>query len=111
MNSLPIEFSQFHVNYNTIKDKWNFQELKFKRRGDQVAHLVGLGSVSSNKGKSSKKDKKKGKAFIKGLESQIQKEKKCFFCKKTGHFKKDCLKRKAWFNKKGIQFDPAHKRS
>ncbi|KAL8151241.1 hypothetical protein V2J09_021049 [Rumex salicifolius] len=120
MNSLPIEFSQFQVNYNTIKDKWNFQELKamlvqeewrLKKMKDQVAHLVGLGSVSSDKGKPSKKDKKKGKAFMKRPESQIQKEKKCFFCKKMGHFKKDCLKRKAWFDKKGIQFDPAHKRS
>ena len=27
---------------------------------------------------------------------------KCFFCKKTGHFKKDCVKRKEWFVKKGI---------
>ncbi|KAL8143958.1 hypothetical protein V2J09_016990, partial [Rumex salicifolius] len=120
MNSLPIEFSQFQVNYNTIKDKWNFQELKamlvqeegrLKKMKDQVAHLVGLGSASSDKGKPSKKDKKKGKAFMKRPESQIQKEKKCFFCKKMGHFKKDCLKRKAWFDKKGIQFDPAHKRS
>ncbi|WVZ07573.1 hypothetical protein V8G54_020919 [Vigna mungo] len=28
MNSLPPEFGQFQVNYNTIKDKWNFQEIK-----------------------------------------------------------------------------------
>ena len=26
---------------------------------------------------------------------------KCHFCKKVGHFQKDCLKRKAWFKKKG----------
>ncbi|XP_056856782.1 uncharacterized protein LOC130506169 [Raphanus sativus] len=28
MNSLPLEFSQFQVNFNTIKGKWNFKELK-----------------------------------------------------------------------------------
>ncbi|XP_047174291.1 uncharacterized protein LOC124841951, partial [Vigna umbellata] len=28
MNSLPPEFGQFQVNYNTLKDKWNFQEIK-----------------------------------------------------------------------------------
>jgi hypothetical protein len=28
MNSLPAEFGQFQVNYNTIKDKWNLQEIK-----------------------------------------------------------------------------------
>ncbi|KAL8159252.1 hypothetical protein V2J09_000789 [Rumex salicifolius] len=111
MNSLPLEFSQFQVNYNTIKDKWNYQELKamlvqeegrLKKMKSQVANLVGLGSASSIKGKPSKKDKK-DKAFMKGPESQVHKEKKCFFCKKSGHFKKDCLKRKAWFDKKGAE--------
>ncbi|KAL8140911.1 hypothetical protein V2J09_006932 [Rumex salicifolius] len=71
---------------------------------DQVAHLVGLRSASSNKGKPSKKNKKKDKVFIKRPESQFQKEKKCSFCKKMGHFKKDCLKRKAWFDKKGTHY-------
>ncbi|XP_066352838.1 mediator of RNA polymerase II transcription subunit 15a-like [Miscanthus floridulus] len=29
-----------------------------------------------------------------------QKKLRCHFCKKGGHFKKDCLKRKIWFEKK-----------
>ncbi|CAA7053517.1 unnamed protein product [Microthlaspi erraticum] len=110
MNSLPFEFSQFQVNYNTIKDKWNFKELKamlvqeegrLKKMRDHVANFVGHGSASSSKGKLSKMGKKKDKTFMKGPESQIQKERKCFFCKQVGHFKKDCPKRKAWFDKKG----------
>ena len=30
-----------------------------------------------------------------------KKSDKCHFCGKSGHFQKDCLKRKAWFEKKG----------
>ncbi|XP_074293728.1 uncharacterized protein LOC141620869 [Silene latifolia] len=48
INSLPYEFGQFQVNYNTIKDKWNYQELKamliqeegrLKKMKDQVVHF------------------------------------------------------------------------
>lgn len=35
-------------------------------------------------------------------EGQIHKKLRCHFCKKIGHFKKDCLNRKKWFEKKHI---------
>ncbi|XP_066331250.1 mediator of RNA polymerase II transcription subunit 15a-like isoform X1 [Miscanthus floridulus] len=48
-----------------------------------------------------------------GSSSKGKKQKKlrCHFCKKGGHFKKDCLKRKIWFEKKGVAYDPTHKRT
>ncbi|GAB2270880.1 hypothetical protein Dimus_038883 [Dionaea muscipula] len=85
------------------------EEGRLRKMKDQSIHLLGHVDASSSKGRPGKKDKKKDKA-PKGPVSNIRKEMKCFFCKKSGHFKKDCPKRKAWFEKKGIQFDPAHKR-
>jgi len=47
---------------------------------------------------------KKGKGLLKIDESstKIQKKNdKCHFYGKSGHFQKDCIKRRAWFEKKG----------
>ncbi|KAL1222339.1 hypothetical protein V5N11_016034 [Cardamine amara subsp. amara] len=76
INSLPIEYSQFQVNYNTLKEKWNFQELKamvireegrLKKMKDQVVMMAGFGNVgaSSSSKKPSNKGKKKDKAVFK----------------------------------------------
>lgn len=44
------------------------------------------------------------KAPINVKEGKIYKEMKCFFYKKSGQLENDCSKRKAWFEKKGINF-------
>ncbi|TXG69418.1 hypothetical protein EZV62_004353 [Acer yangbiense] len=102
LNSLPSEqYGPFQMNYNTIKDKWSVNEL-------------------AKAGKSSKK--KPGKSKKKGLHelnesskaTQIHKKEykndKCRFCKKVGHYQKDCLKRKAWFENKVRIYNPHEKK-
>jgi len=109
MNSLPPKFGQFQVNYNTIKDKLNFQEIKpmlvqkegrLKKVKDHSIHLMTHDSSSFSKANPGKKNKK-DKAPMKVNEGKLKKDYKCFFCNKVGHFKKDCPKKKSWFEKKG----------
>ncbi|XP_022845332.1 uncharacterized protein LOC111368334 [Olea europaea var. sylvestris] len=49
INSLPPEYGPFHMNYNTLKDKWNVNELhsmlvqeetRLKNQGTHSVHLV-----------------------------------------------------------------------
>lgn len=48
MNSLLSEYRPFHINYNTLKDKWNIDELSSKfiqeeaRLKKQIVHSVNL---------------------------------------------------------------------
>jgi len=67
MNSLPAEFGKFQVNYNTIKEKWNFQKIKamlvqeegrLKKMKDHSLHLTFHGGASSSKAKPGKKNRK-----------------------------------------------------
>ncbi|WVZ13110.1 hypothetical protein V8G54_017640 [Vigna mungo] len=94
LNSLPSEYGPFQMNYNTLKDKWNFKNL----RSHSIHYLKNQGAGKKFK----KRVKGKGPLKIDESSTKIQKKNdKCHFCKKFGHFQKDCLKRKAWFEKKG----------
>ncbi|XP_010527746.1 PREDICTED: uncharacterized protein LOC104805040 [Tarenaya hassleriana] len=68
MNSLPVEFGQFQVNYNTIKEKCNFRELKvmliqeerrLKKVKEHFVHLTVQTNADNNIIKPEKNDKKK----------------------------------------------------
>ena len=59
----------------------------------QSAHLA-------VQGKNKNQAKQKGKGKI-PAQADIEKESKCFFCKKKGHMKKDCIKYQKWLEKKG----------
>ncbi|GAV70702.1 UBN2 domain-containing protein [Cephalotus follicularis] len=113
LNTIPHEFSSIKTNYNSQDESWSINDLisrvvaeeeKLKKEKCQVALYV-AGS-NSHKGKKSKTytnkvahgtTKKPGQSSNMGLNKVSFKKKgdHCFFCKKKGHMKKDCLKYKA----------------
>ena len=111
------EFERFRQGYNTLKEKWNLQETKAMLLQEEArqraalklnpaqAHLTvhSNANVASSSKTPSNKEKKKGKQPMK-VKGDAQKVKKCHFCGKVGHFKNECLKRMAWFEKKGIHY-------
>ncbi|XP_022894072.1 uncharacterized protein LOC111408557 [Olea europaea var. sylvestris] len=66
LNSLPAQYRPFQIHYNTIKEKWNVNELlgmlvqEESRLKQQGQHFVNVTSHrAENKGKKSKKSFKK----------------------------------------------------
>jgi len=62
---------------------------------------MGQGAGKGLKVKANKFKKKKALAKVPQDAHKELKADMCRFCKKEGHYQKDCLKRKAWFEKKG----------
>ncbi|KAL8140365.1 hypothetical protein V2J09_006386 [Rumex salicifolius] len=124
---LPKEFEAFHVSYNAIKETWTVDELANKlvqeatrlsnAKGHNIpqAHFVHKSEGSKGKGQSKKKDWTSSKTSSSNVPgpSVIKKVKRkdvCHFCKKAGHFQNECTKRKEWFEKNGLQFNPDYKK-
>ena len=110
LNSLPSEYEAFKISYNTHQAKWSPNELmtmcvqeeeRLRGERNQVINFTshkesgtsGKPNSVQKKGKKKHNKKRNGKGN--------EKEKKCFFCHKPGHLKKEYLKFKAWFEKKG----------
>ena len=65
LNFLPLQYGLFQIHYNTIKDKWNVNELasmlvqeetRLKQQGHHSIHLISKGA--SKKWKKPKKGKR-----------------------------------------------------
>nr|XP_033512417.1 uncharacterized protein LOC104097793 [Nicotiana tomentosiformis] len=115
---LPHDYELFQINYNTIKDKWNVSELssmltqeesRLKKQGSHSINLMSQGDGKGLKVKPNKFKKKKAPAKTPQDAKKEHKADMCRFCNKEGHYQKDCIKRKAWFEKKGIPYDPNYK--
>ena len=116
LESLPSEFEQFKINYNSLKEKWSLNELsprlveedeRIKRQGkDQVFH-VGSAKRKHDGPSSSNPQKKPFKNYapksFKGKEKDTgqSSDNKCLYCAKEGHYKKDCPEFLKWLLKKG----------
>ncbi|TYK28192.1 Retrovirus-related Pol polyprotein from transposon TNT 1-94 [Cucumis melo var. makuwa] len=109
LNSLPSEYGPFHMNYNTLKDKWNVHELQsmlIQEEARLKKPIIHSANLMGHKGAGKKNGKcNHGQLKIKQSSAPIHKKgqikDKCRFCNKSGHYQKDCLKRKAWFENKG----------
>ncbi|CAA0806005.1 Unknown protein, partial [Striga hermonthica] len=110
--SLLPQYDQFKVSYNCQKEKWTLNELishcveeeeRMKHNRTEEVHMVGTSKDAGGfkrKFKAVKVETAKGPA-PKGKPEEIS----CFFCKKSGHLKKDCAKYSAWCVKKGTFFN------
>ena len=77
------------------------EETRLKNLGSHsIQYVKSQGAVGKKVAK--KHGKGKGPLKIDESSTKIQKKNdKCHFCGKSGHFQKDCIKRKAWFENKG----------
>src|SRR3954469_4120410 len=97
LNTLPRQYNQFKISYNTHKNKWSINELMTMCVQEEERLLLENVEESAHrafKGKDKRHETKKGKGKL-PAQADIKKESKCFFCKKKEHIKKDCVKYKA----------------
>ncbi|KAG7564293.1 Integrase catalytic core [Arabidopsis suecica] len=112
LNSLPPQYGPFQINYNAIDEKWTSNELANKlvqeearlgREGIKVVHCVQ--GAGPKVGKRHEKSHQRAPPKMNDSDQANPKKKakknyRCNFCKKVGHFQKDCTKRREWFEKK-----------
>ncbi|KAJ9565087.1 hypothetical protein OSB04_001053 [Centaurea solstitialis] len=113
LNSLPEQYAPFQMHYNTHEANWTVdglrnqldtEEKRLARRGITVAHLSTQGAhhkFGKKAGRGQKRAPPRMNDNVQPTQQKAKKDEKCRFCKKPGHFQKDCPKRREWFEKKG----------
>ncbi|XP_031120920.1 uncharacterized protein LOC116024159 [Ipomoea triloba] len=107
LNTLPQEYSPFKISYNTHKVDWSINELitMCAQEEQRLMTEIGENALMATTKYKRKSGKSKGSTVAaKGKlppKVDIKKIQKCFFCKKKGHMKKDCIKFKKWMSQKG----------
>ncbi|KAJ9553963.1 hypothetical protein OSB04_018008 [Centaurea solstitialis] len=113
LNSLPEQYAPFQMHYNTHEANWRVdglrnqldtEEKRLARRGITVAHLSTQGAhhkFGKKAGRGQKRAPPRMNDNVQPTQQKAKKDEKCRFCKKPGHFQKDCPKRREWFEKKG----------
>ena len=93
LNSLPSEYGAFQINYNTMKDKWDVNELigKLIQEENRLKNLSGRHSVNlvQEAGKALKPRAKNFKNFKWSPFCQSV----CLWHKRLGHISKERLER------------------
>lgn len=117
LNSLPSQYGPFQINCNTMKDKWNVNQLasmlnqkesRLKQLEQHSVHLIDQEAEKKNLRKPKKGKKNRPHKSNAPNVPQAQKKEdgndKCYFCRKMGHYQNDCPKCKKWFERKGKSF-------
>ncbi|CAA3011347.1 UBN2 domain-containing [Olea europaea subsp. europaea] len=117
LNSLPSKFNQLKVAYNAQRDKWNLNDLiavcaqeEYRMRRETIETVQLAFQPSQNKEpshnhkskfrKGNKSHRSQQNKNFSGPKGVIKKNDQCKFCKKKGHWQKDCFKFKTWLEKK-----------
>jgi molybdopterin converting factor small subunit len=97
-NSLPKEFKTFEANYNSMNDKWTLEkfivmcvqeEERIKRNNDGVDSVNTAKHHQKRKNPPQKEDK--GKAVSTSSNQPVDKD-QYKWCKRKGHYQKNCIK-------------------
>jgi molybdopterin converting factor small subunit len=106
-NSLPKKFETFEVNYNSMNDKWTLEKFIVMCVQEEERIKRNNGGVDSvnmakhhQKRKIPLKKEDKGKAVSTSSNQPVDKD-QCKWCKRRGHYQKNCIEFLKHLNKHG----------